>query len=471
LEIWLEKPDTSTFTILHAHDIILPHGLDYSDPAFRSFILPSLPPGVYTWHAALLDPPTHDVLLEDTEKWAFEIQYPLEGNIQIGITSSSTGAYNNTLSLVEIVEPKINEYVQNLGHDITFEFVLKDNEGSAAKALENTMEFKATGIDLIIGHGWSSQCQASLSYANENNMLLLSASSTSPILAIPDDRLFRTCPNDVTQAPALGQMWKTWGAEAVLTMHRGDVWGDGLYNLFEQELVDLGIENLGHIRYPGNETDFMTYLDNANNIITLANMTYGFERIGMQFFSFAELRTIQIQAADYPNLIDIIWMTTEGGGRSQAMLDEAGQWATKTRHFSPFMRVAEGNPEFIEFNQSYYDLTGITAGFYTAAQYDACWLMAKCILETCSTDASDIARVLIPVSQKYYGITGWLALDENGDRVPQMYDIWGYYEDPDTHEYKFREFGLYMSRINKVWWDDEALLQYAGIIRPGFPSI
>jgi hypothetical protein len=69
LGIWLERPDTSTVIITHVHDITLPHGLDYSNPSFRSFMLPNIPPGVYKCHAALLDPPTHDVLLKDTAEW------------------------------------------------------------------------------------------------------------------------------------------------------------------------------------------------------------------------------------------------------------------------------------------------------------------------------------------------------------------------------------------------------------------
>jgi hypothetical protein len=69
LGIWLKRPDTSTVIITHVHDITLPHGLDYSNPSFRSFILPNIPSGVYTWHAALLNPPTHDVLLKDTAEW------------------------------------------------------------------------------------------------------------------------------------------------------------------------------------------------------------------------------------------------------------------------------------------------------------------------------------------------------------------------------------------------------------------
>jgi len=411
-----------------------------------------------------------DKIIDKISKMKASLVHPLYGQtIQIGITTSSTSGLETTVPFVEeILEPKINEYVSELGLDITFDFVIMDNQGTAAIALENTQNFKAMGIDLIIGHGWSSQCQAALSYVNDNDMILLSSSSTSPILAIANDRLFRTCPTDFVQAPAIAEMWETWGAEAVLIFQRADAWGDGLYELLTDELADRGIDELGRIRYAGDVTDFSSYLDDANAIITQAIETYGVERVGMQFFSFAELRTIQTQAADYPNLIDIIWMTTENGGRSQLMLDEAGEWATQTRHFSSFMGVDEGSFLFQEFDDMYYDLTGYRTGFYTATQYDAAWLLVETMLKTASIDTSVIAESLIPTSYMLHGISGWMALDENGDRMPQMFDIWGFYENPEVpEEYLFRKFGSYDGRIIEVNWDDAALEYYAGIIRPG----
>jgi len=67
-----------------------------------------------------------------------------------------------------------------------------------------------------------------------------------------------------------------------------------------------------------------------------------------------------------------------------------------------------------------------------------------------------------------HGISGWMALDENGDRMPQMFDIWGFYENPEVpEEYLFRKFGSYDGRIIEVNWDDAALEYYAGITRPG----
>jgi len=400
------------------------------------------------------------------------VQYDSEPGlteIEIGITASSTSALENTRILVEdIIEPDIAEYLALIGSDITIDFVIKDNQGQTAIALENTQSFKAMGIDLVIGHGWSSQCMASLSYVNENDMLLFSASSTASILAIEDDLLFRACPSDLVQGPILAEMWDTWGVDAVLTMHRADAWGDGLWNILEPFWGDIGIQNLGRIRYAGEAEEFSNYLDQANELITDAISVYGADKVGMQFFSFDELRTIQDQAADYPNLINVIWMTAEGGGRSQMMLDEAGEWATQTRHFSPFMAVDETNPRYIEIEEKYVELIGYSPGFYVTAQYDACRLLVESILQTDSIDALDIAEVLIPMSQEYYGLSGWMALDETGDRLPAKYDIWGFYEDPDTAgEYLYMKFGSYDGQTGALTWDDDALANYAGITRPG----
>jgi len=69
--IWLEKPDGSKTLILHVHAKTLPAGFRYNNPDFKMFELPSIPSGVYTWHAAFLNPTTHKILLEDTAEWEF----------------------------------------------------------------------------------------------------------------------------------------------------------------------------------------------------------------------------------------------------------------------------------------------------------------------------------------------------------------------------------------------------------------
>ncbi len=330
-------------------------------------------------------------------------------------------------------------------------------------AIYNTILFKEDGIDLIVGHPYSGQCMESLNYVERKNMVLISGSSTSPLLSLQDDRLFRTCLPDSAQAPALAEMWETWGAEAVLIFQVGQPWGDSLSDALKVEFLKRDIDVLTHIKYQPDEWNFTRKLDQANQTIAEWLEENDIETVGIQFISFNELSEIQQQAADYPNLIDIVWMTTDTGNADQ-ILEQAGEWATKTRHFRPVMARDE-NPLYQEFEEKYIDLTGEMPGYYTATQYDAYWLLVETIIITGSTDADMIAANLIDISQTYYGLSGLLALDENGDRLTQLYDIKGFYED-EPGEYKEGTFGSYDGNTGVVSWNDP-FLEETGIIRPG----
>jgi len=71
IAVWIETPDLLTYLTLHAHAITLPIGFNYGNPSFQTFVLPSIPPGIYTWHAAFLERATHKILVEDTAQWQF----------------------------------------------------------------------------------------------------------------------------------------------------------------------------------------------------------------------------------------------------------------------------------------------------------------------------------------------------------------------------------------------------------------
>ncbi len=71
IAIWLERPVGPIKVILHAHPVTLPAGLEYSNPTFKTFTLPSISPGTYTWHAAILNPATHQFLAHDLKVWEF----------------------------------------------------------------------------------------------------------------------------------------------------------------------------------------------------------------------------------------------------------------------------------------------------------------------------------------------------------------------------------------------------------------
>jgi ABC-type branched-subunit amino acid transport system substrate-binding protein len=161
----------------------------------------------------------------------------------------------------------------------------------------------------------------------------------------------------------------------------------------------------------------------------------------------------------------IIWMCTESGGRDQLMLNEAGDLAVQTRHFSSLMGANEWNFKFVSLDERYEQETERKASFYTGTTYDSNWMILKAILETGQQGAEQIAEMFIDMSYEHYGVTGWVSLDSNGDRQAQEFDIWGFYVN-DEGENVFRKWGEYNGQAIDVTWDDAALLEYAGLIRP-----
>ena len=55
-------------------------------------------------------------------------------------------------------------------------------------------------MSAVIGDLCSGASLAALPYANAANMPMVSPSASSPLLSIPQDYFFRTCPNDNFQA-------------------------------------------------------------------------------------------------------------------------------------------------------------------------------------------------------------------------------------------------------------------------------
>jgi branched-chain amino acid transport system substrate-binding protein len=126
---------------------------------------------------------------------------------RIGVVSPSTSLYDSVKTLMGFAEEDINSYYRSEGRDVAIIFEISDAGGNSEAHLDRVKEFKAKGINVVIGGAWSSQASASLSYVNENDMLLFSPSSTSPDLAIPYDNLFRLCPDDTAQGRVMSEVF------------------------------------------------------------------------------------------------------------------------------------------------------------------------------------------------------------------------------------------------------------------------
>jgi len=378
-----------------------------------------------------------------------EVKLPLEGKtIQLGYISSTTVGLETATPLVEdIMNPDYNEYAELLGYDVDFEYLIDDATSQAAVHLEKVQGFKSMDVNIFIGGLWSSQAQAALSYCNDNDMLMWSTSSTSPLLAIPDDNLYRMCPTDLVQAPAIARMIESKGVEAVVLIYRGDAWADGIVNYFEPAFAETGGVILEKIRYAGETTEFSNYLQTAEDIAEEAVAEYGEDKVGVELIAFAEFVTMITQAQDYETLYNLPWFGSDGTVLSQQALDDAPTQASHLKIYSTYAAPAESEL-FNDLYDRYYALVSQPFGYYSACAYDVGWIITKTVLESQSTDATDVIPLQRPSAYVQWGASGWNRLNEDGDRYASNYQIWAVNDDASSWEV----FGLYDSTVDTVTW-------------------
>ncbi len=388
----------------------------------------------------LLIPPK-EVIVTETETIE---KHPLEGKtVQIGCITPD-GLEPKQTFFQQVIEKDINEYVEDLGLDITFEFVFKDAVGLDSNHQMKVEELATEGVTIFIGGSWSSMAGASLEYVNDNNMLMVSDSSTYEDLEIEGDNLFRYCPVDAKQAEALGDIVSSLGIEYVyLADDESWGWTEPYYQAFKTKFEANGGTIIERI------------LDNtlAEAAVSDAIAMHGAENVGAVGLVWVPDYVIQ-EFESLPGLSSVLWFGMADQGSDWDIINEVGGFQNRLRFLSPTMS-GEYSAKWSSFSEKFSTAVGYSPGYYDGACYDAAWCLALAILETGSTDAMTVKEMLPEVSNRYDGVTGNCGLNSAGDREPGIYEIWGYANvgGEDT-SIKFGEYNAYSDTTT---WDQEAL--------------
>jgi len=371
--------------------------------------------------------------------------------INIGYISTTTTGLETSIPLItEIIQTDINEYTSKLAYKVQFEFLIEDAKGQAAVHLEKIQTLNALGVKFILGGGWSSQAQASLSYCNDNNILLMSSSSTSPLLAISNDNFYRTCPTDLVQAPAVSRMIESYGKKALIVLQRGDAWADGIYNYFEPVFTSAGGIILERIRYSGEATEFTPYLEKAEKTAEIAVNEFGIDNVGILVISFSEIVVMANQAIDYSTIYNLTWFGTDGTALVQQLCDDTPEQANHLKIYSTLAAPTESS-KYTELNDRYFALTNQPLGYYSACLYDGAWIIASAILHAQCYNPLDVIPLIHDVANNTFGASGWCKLNEEGDRAICDYQIWGYEKGTDGIV-RPKVYGHYNGTNHNVTW-------------------
>jgi branched-chain amino acid transport system substrate-binding protein len=352
-----------------------------------------------------------------------EVEVPaLSGEIPIGVLYASTNHIDTSGVAAQIAVEEVNEYVEDLGLDLEFVLIEECAEGDSTLALEKFQSMVAQGVKAVAGPNWSGQCQAIKGYADAHEVVVFSDGSTSPVMALPDDYIFRLPVTDETQNSALAPAIYNMGVEHLIIVQRNDAWGDGNYETMLELYEAEGGTVEERLRYDATKTEFSAEAAALNDAVTELNSMYGADKVGIAVWSF-EFSAIFAACEEYPTLVDALWFGSDGFGRSTEFVDEHPN-AYESDFLAMIMGTAKSS-RFIAFEEKYRQRSGgRQAGTYNTHMYDIVWILSKAILEAGKYDGAVIKEVLPTVSEQYWGACGWTKLNENGDRATASYELW-----------------------------------------------
>jgi branched-chain amino acid transport system substrate-binding protein len=323
---------------------------------------------------------------------------------------------------------------ETAGLNIRFTIVIQDDKTTDEGALSAVQTLAQAGVKVILGPAASSQVKACKSYADDNNIVLISPSSTSPTLAIPDDYIFRTTGSDAGQSKALARLAHDQGAKKVVVFARDDEYGVAFGEFFKNAFEALnGTASIMH--YASGQSDY------ASEVAQLSAKVASEKDDAVVIITFdTDGANILSHAKDDATLQSVRWFSAEGiHGTPQLTDAPIANFIQKVKLYGT-RPVFKENPLYATFSARLKARTGVDPGVFTEKVYDSVFLAGWSIIEG-SYDGVAIKTNLPKVAQNFYGASGWCILDENGDRLMQDYAIWTV--SPTVGGFAYQDVGSY----------------------------
>ncbi|HSW36645.1 MAG TPA: ABC transporter substrate-binding protein [Candidatus Limnocylindrales bacterium] len=364
----------------------------------------------------------------------------------------------NSSEVAKLATADVNEWLAAEGRDWRLELIIDDCQTDPAVGLRKVQSWFGDGITMFAGPQSSGVAREVLAFANANNILFISPSSTAPALAIEGDWLYRFCPSDGLQGPAIAGAFEAAGITNVIFAWRGDTWGDGLQKATADAATGLGMTVYPElIRYDPGLEDFTVQAATLDGYVTdLLGQGVPLAEIGIAFIGFEEVAPFMTAAADYPQLRTVLWFGSDGTTHSEALVASpvASQFAADTKFINTKAKAFELAPEsnYDRVKQHIMDTIGRETDAYSYNTYDIIWAPAMAIDEV-GYDSVQVREILPRVADEWtavYGAGGHLVLNEAGDRAFADYDLWVV-----NQELAWEHVGYFDSREKTIQWERE----------------
>ncbi len=354
----------------------------------------------------------------------------LQGEIKIGSILPLSGDLAThgieNLAGSKLAVTDFNSYLQENGHTWHLKMVSEDSATNPVIALEKLTSLNAKGIDVIIGPETSSNIRNIKGYADSNDMLMISCCSSSPALAIPNDSVYRLVPDDSNQGTALAKLLSHQGIEVMVPVWRADTWGDGLRDATAESFTSRGGTVSDGIRYNPETPEFSASTSLLSEMVQKHIDEVGADKVAIIYLGFGEVLQFFQSSATHDTLNDVRWFGPGSITKEHRLInDPIGLEFSTNVSFTTVQVGVSKNPIYERVQEHLINTMGKTPNTFVHSSYDAVWLVGLSMLESQSSDASEIKKVMINVANSYSGAIGPVKLNDAGDLAQANYEVWG----------------------------------------------
>ncbi|MFX0054285.1 MAG: ABC transporter substrate-binding protein [Promethearchaeota archaeon] len=377
----------------------------------------------------------------------------LQGEQTIVFLAPLTGALStygeNSVSAAEYAETQVNAWLTERGEAWSLNLVVEDTATEPTQAEQKMRTWHGQGVEIFVGPMSSGEVSQLKAYTDSNALLLISPSSTATSLSLADDSVFRFCPDDFIQGPAIAAMLLDAGITDVVATWRGDAWGDGLKAAVESSYGDTFADE---VRYAPATTDFPTEAQSLADAVQAA-ITGGADpsEVAVLAISFEEIIPYMEDADSHAVLKTVRWFGSDGTCLLSSLTDHAtaGPFAD-TVNFTNTIFTPGASAKYLDVQDHINTDLGRIPDSYCYNTYDIVWTVAMALDAANEYSAAAVKDILPGLVDNYYGASGLFSLNSNGDRSVADYDLWAVTTDTPVEWVKV---GTYSSNLDVIIWE------------------
>lgn len=382
-----------------------------------------------------------------------------EREVRLGGLFSLTGNWStlghNGQVAMELAVEDVNRYLAGNAARVRFVADVEDTRLEPGLALEKAQVLRERGVQLLIGPQSSAEVAHLKSFVDENSMLVVSPSSTAGTLAIAGDNIFRFTPTDSAEGSAVSALMWDDGIRTVIPVWRNDAGNAGLEVATRTRFTALGGTVLAGVRYDADLQDFSSTVTTLRVQVKQAMARQGNAGVAIYLASFDEVVTLFSSVQSDPVLGSVRWYGSDGVALSEAILSnpQAVVFAIRTGYPNPIFGLDEGARDIWEpIVQRIRMRTNLEPDAFALAVYDAVWVVARgYIASGAPHDIEKLKQAITTAAATGYGATGWMVLNEAGDRRHGDFDFWAIrLEDGVPHWSRVARYATRTGRVVRV---------------------